>query len=433
MKLFDCAMLFGALIVFMAHLYYTSPITSDSYEIFRESKDLGNGGNFPLVGSAIEANSNVYPPIFLLAFHSLKTFVNNEFLALNFLSYIFVFLILACTYLFLRRIIGNEEYAALGALAIFTIPIVVYRVITPIPETLGVVLFLLCINLFEREKYRFLGFLLAIFPFAHTRSFVFTIATLAILAVFRGKYFEFAKSSALGIAIFLLYRMAFPINAIGFENLAVITPGILDSFSILAIALSAIGIIAMWKSGKKREYGTVSTIVAFEILFFILPFPFRHVIFLLLPTAYFASLVFSLDRRFAIVFAVFLPLTVASAMDMRTEPFGFEAIATFKEMGNFDGNNAIANFKDNYAIPYFANKKVVVGAFAEGMDDGNLRTAELAKYFDANDISVKRGLLEKYGIELGVFEKITYDFTYEESIATRKLADSDNFAVFGFG
>ncbi|MBI5224968.1 hypothetical protein HY989_03785 [Candidatus Micrarchaeota archaeon] len=433
MKLFDCAILFSALVVFMAHLYYASPLTSDAYQTLRESKLLGSGGSFPLTGSAINSDGTVYPPIFLLAFHSLKTFVGSEFLAFNFLSYIFVFLIFTSTYLFLRRIIGNEEYAALGALAIFTIPIVVYRVVLPIPETLGVVLFLLSINLFEREKYRFLGFLLAIFPFAHTRSFVFTVATLAILAVFRKKYFEFAKSAAVGVAVFLLYRNAFPINAIGFENLAIITPGILDSYSILAIALTAIGIFAMWKNGKKREYATFSTIIAFEALYFLLPFPFRHVIFLLLPTAYFASLVFSLDRRLAIIFAVFLPLTVASAMQMRTEPFGFEAITTFKEMGNFEGGNAIANFKDNYALPYFGNKKVVVGAFAEGMGDGNLRTAELAKYFDANDISAKRNLLEKYEIRLGAFEKKAYDFTYEEGIAIRKLIDSDNFAVFGFG
>ncbi|MFH1258015.1 MAG: hypothetical protein V1658_03690 [Candidatus Micrarchaeota archaeon] len=433
MRNIEVVLLFGAIAVLFAQAYYGFPATSDAYENFRIAKYLENGGNYPVEGAAIDAGPYVYPPIYPLALLEFKLLSNSGYeFASNFLSYVFVFLVVGLLYLILSGIFQNERKAALGALAAFTLPILIYRLVTPIAETLGLMMFLACVLAYQKNRFKVLAFLLAVFPFAHSRSFVFTLIALGIISLMRKDVFATAKSAVFGIAAFGIFHLAFPIYASDFNNPAVTVPSVLEMFPFAVLLQVALGAIALAREKRGIDAFSAGIIFAFLASYLILPFPFRHAIFMLLPLSVFAGEAMSIDRKVLIAFMFLIPFTVMQNVQLREAPFGFEAMVAMAGVGEYGGGNAIASFKNNYALPFVAEKRIIVGAFAEGMPDGKQRTEELANYFGGGKAGLKADLIGKYNIELGMFEKRKAEYSYEERVADAKLLESDGYAAFSF-
>ncbi len=431
MKSLDALLLLGALSIFLSQIYYAAPVTSDAFENFRVIKHLERGGVYPAESSAIGGNEALYPPLFSFAMFSFKALTGfHEYFILNFFSYLFLLMIVYSSFLLLRELIGEETKALLGVFGMFSLPILLYRLVTPIPELLGVVFFLLSLYAYQKKNFKLLLLLLIIFPFAHTRSFVFTIATLGIASLLRKDYIQLAKHAIGGIAVFAILQLAYPINALGFSNAAITFPALSETFPPLAIAMILLGGALLFLRRKMLDEINIAIIASFIVLYFLLPFPFRHVIFLLVPLGILSAEVLNIDKRALVAFAVFLPLTIMQTAEFRAPPFEFEEMEVLKELMNYEGENAIASFSHNYALPYLAEKKVVLGSFAEGLTDGGERSDKLAHYFSSNDDEGKKAILEYYKIGLGFIERRNSGF--EERVGERKLLESDNYRVFSF-
>ncbi|MEK6953457.1 MAG: hypothetical protein AABX01_00495 [Candidatus Micrarchaeota archaeon] len=433
MKNLDSVLLIGALAIFLSQMLYALPITSDSYDNFRIVRELENGKGYPIESTAINGDSTLYPPAFGIALYSFSALTSfPPGFSLSFLSYVFMAIIVYLIFLLIRSATGNESGAVLGAAAIFTLPIVFYRFVTPIAETMGLAVFLLALYAYQKNKFAFLAFILAIFPLVHTRSFVFCLITIGIASLFRKDISKMAKSAALGIAAYMILRLAYPIYAVGFENPSVTEPNLLGMLPLIPMAVMALGLIALMKNKGKFDVLSSSIIFAFFASYFFIPFPFRHAIFLVVPLSFLTAKALGSDRRLVAIYSVFLALAMVQNVQMRAAPFNLQQIEMFREVKNYEGENAIASFSDNYALPYFAGKKVVVGSFAEGLNDGNERGKDLHAYFNGLSEEGKAQLLNKYNINLGIYEKGVYKYNYEEGIADAKLLESNKIAVFSF-
>jgi hypothetical protein len=432
MKNLEAVLLFGALVIFLSQTYYALPITSDAYENLRIVNYLQAGGNFPIESAAIGGEPYIYPPVFSLAIYQFMALTGFDYyFSLNFFSYFFLAILVFSAYLLLKSIQIDEDGAVLGAFAIFGLPIFVFRIITPIAETLGLAFFLLSLIAYSKKKYEMLFFILLIFPFAHSRSFIFTLITLALATIMRGDYQKSAKSVIGGIIVFVAYHLAYPIYSSNFENAAVTIPSFFEVLPIIPIVFILIGAYLLLKKKGMIDEISLSIIGAFAISFFLLPFPFRHAIFLLIPMAALTSQALSADRRILVVFAVFLPLVVFQIIQMRTAPFNYESIHAMDKFGSMEETKVLASFKNNYALPVLSNKKVIVGAFAEGLFNGAKRASELQHYFSENgDFQRRQETLRTYNIEAGFFEKGIEDYLFEQEIADKKVFESDKYAAF---
>ncbi|MFH1750912.1 MAG: hypothetical protein ABH863_04500, partial [Candidatus Micrarchaeota archaeon] len=455
MKSLDALLLLGGLAVFLSQAYYALPITSDAYENFRIVKYFQDGGNFPIESAAIGAPPTIYPPVFALALYSFSELTNfPPHAALNFLSYIFMLLTAYLAYLLIRDAhseetggsgngkgkpavktkppFGLDEKAMLGVLGIFSLPILLYRWITPIAEMLGLVMFLLCLHAYQKRDYRFLMALLAIFPLIHSRSFVFALLTLGFAALQRKDKMQTIKSAAIGTIIFGLYHLEYPVYAIGFDNPLVIDPAIWEIVPLLPLAMMVIGALALMKNKMRPDILSTSVIAAFVLAYFILPFPFRHVIFLIIPLAYLSGEAFATDRRILAAFCVFLALAMVQTVQYRSTPIDSQGIEMMGVIGDHPSENVLSDFGLNYALPLFAGKKVVVGAFAEALPDGAARAEDLSDYLSGNWPNGRDELIRKYAIGIGFFNKKTQP-DGEVAQSTRKLIESDGFVAYEYG
>jgi hypothetical protein len=432
MKNLEAVLLFGALVIFLSQTFYARPITSDAYENLRIVNYIQSGGNFPIKSAAIGGEPYIYPPIFSLAICQFMALTGFDFyFSLNFFSYFFLAILVFSAYLLLKSIQIGEDRAVLGAFAIFGLPILVFRVITPIAETLGLALFLLSLAAYSKKKYGLLFFILLVFPFAHSRSFVFTLATLAIATILRGDYFQSARSVLGGIIVFIAFHIAYPIYSGNFENAAITTPTFFEVLPVIPAVFILIGAYFLFNKKRMIDEISLSIIGAFIICYFLLPFPFRHAIFLIAPLAALTSQALAIDRRIFVVFAVFLPLVVFQTIQMRSAPFNYESIHAMDRLGDMKETNVLASFKNNYALPVYAGKKVILGAFAEGLKDGANRASELEYYFSGSgDLKRRQETLNRYNIEAGFFEKGAEDYLNEQKIAGKKILESDKYAAF---
>ncbi len=426
MRNLDLLILLGALIVFFGQLYYATPATSDAYENFRIVQYFEEGGNFPIESAAIMGAPYVYPPVFSLSLLNLKSLTGaGYYFSLSFISYACALILISAIFLLTKSTVGDEKKALLGVLGIFTIPILIYRLITPIAETLGVAFFLLSLYFYQMRNWKMMMLILVMFPFVHSRSFIFTIIAIGLAAVMRGDIGRSIKHSLPAVAVFLIYHIAFPVYPMGFENPSIVFPSLFEMVSPLGVAMLAIGIVLLLKKGQIDHIngGIVASLVLCSL---ILPFPFRHVIFLIVPMASFSGEILNADRRILAIFSVFLALTVAHAIEGRTAPLDPEAINAIASVKDFGGKDALASFKHNYALPFLAGKKVIVGAFAEGLQDGSDRAKALDEYFAGEDGNT---VFRKYGSTIGFFEKGEDKFA---GSGEARLLESDHFVAYSY-
>ncbi len=415
MLLAVCALLVLSLAA--AQIYYNGPATSDAYERARIAESLQNG--IPPESTAIGASGYNYPLLFdaLLASTS-SLFGLSSLDTLDVLSLFFGICLALLVFVFAKKLAG-PEVGAFAAAATLLSPWVFYRLVTPISETLGLLLLLLTAFLFVKQKNALCFLSLAALALSHYRSLAVALAVLFFIAVFSRRFFDFAKIAALPAGYFLFVVP----KSFNITNPFVYERGIFYYFTPALAALAVAGALLLahnvWKN-RKEELETAKIVAAFFLgaLVFVpfVPFAFRQSVYLFFPVALLSGIALGALKTWLENFlgrdygaraflAAFTGLLLASTIAVIKSPDGphppsAAEIHAFSSLKNADGTVVLAPFTYNYAIPYYSGKKVVVGAFAEGLPDGQARINELWNFFGGAVLEEKKRILREYNVDL---------------------------------
>ncbi|MFH1106775.1 MAG: hypothetical protein V1787_02670 [Candidatus Micrarchaeota archaeon] len=423
MKPATAAVLFALAAVFLAHQYYGLPVTSDAAELARQSAHMTSHQTVLVPSTSVGAGLAQYPPAFaiLLAETSLLTGA-DAFLSLNILSYAFALALVLSTVLLTRRMgCGETESWIAGASVVF-MPLLFYRAVTPIAETLGLVLFALAVSAFDSGRYRLAGFLLLALPFSHFRSFAVAASAVLALGLFSGRLKAAIAVIALPTVLFVLMV---PLSALGLQNpwVTVLPPeGVLGWLVLSAAVLGAAHSLVVRREGADDV--TKSVISAFALTSLAAPFAFRQLAYLFPVAAKFTARLASVDVRVAMSFLVLGSLAVVQAAEYRSPPFIHCEIAAFGALDSFDGAVVLAPFRESNILPLYASKKVVVGAFAESVPQAGERLQDTWSYYYRAGGAERTALAGKYGVSLVV------DSPHVDRGYSAKLLDSGGTAVF---
>jgi hypothetical protein len=410
-----CALLVLSLAA--SQIHYNGPATSDAYERARIAEALQNG--VPFESTAVGASGYNYPLLFdvLLAAAS-SLFGMPALQTLDVLSLIFGVAFALLVFVFAKRLSGNEA-GAFAAAAIFLSPWIFYRLVTPISETFGLLLLLLAAFLFVRQKNALCFLSLAALALSHYRSLAVALAVLFFLAAFSRRFFDFAKIAALPAAYFLFVVP----KSFNITNPFVYERGIFYYLTPALAALALLGAALLAKrafAGKPENPEAAKIVAAFLLgaLVFVplVPFAFRQFVYLFFPAALLSGIAlgplktrlenfFGKDYGARAFLAAFIGLLLASTVAVIKSPDGphplsASEIRAFSSLKNAPGTVVLAPFTYNYAIPYFSGKKVVVGAFAEGLPDGQKRINDLWVFFEGAGMDEKKRIVRDYNVDL---------------------------------
>ena len=398
--------------VLFSHFYFNySFITSDAYERSRSAAFLETSG-YPVQSSAIGAGATSYPPLFdvlLAAFSKLTGLSLSD--STNAFSFFFAILFFSLGYLFSRAILSelsrtaDEALCCLAGIAVFLSPWIYYRTLTPISETLGLVLCFGAVYFFYKKTSPFVVFaFLTTLSLSHFRSFLAAMICLGVLALFGKRIKELIFESFLAVAIFIYFV---PRTALGFSNPFVTTPGIFEFFSLPLLVAGSAGVALLVY--KKRIPPLVAALFAAPIaLSAFAPFSFRQLPYLALPLAAMAALFLSTlketvsSRRFRVAFFCGLALAAIcfnSFTTWRSPPLDAQSTAVAMAVAQYPQPNVCAGFVQSYAIPYYSpQKKVLLGSFAEELPDFESRTYIAQQIMNDSLDSDGRLLMQLYGI-----------------------------------
>ncbi|MFH1200579.1 MAG: hypothetical protein V1708_05930 [Candidatus Micrarchaeota archaeon] len=416
------AILFAFAAVFLAHQYYGLPVTSDAAELARQSQFLESHQSLAVPSTASGAGNAGYPPFFAILLSEMHLLAGVwHFDALALLSYAFTLALVLCTMLLARRMGCSETEAVLAGACTVFMPLLFYRMVTPIAETLGLFLFALAVYSFDSRKYGAAFFVLLLLPLSHYRSFAVAAASILAMAAISGRL----KHAVAVLAVpSLLYLIVVPKTAAGFANPWVIEQSAPDVFGLLVLAAAGAGLIYSLLAKKEGIDGiSASLVVAFALTFVIAPFPFRQLAYLFPVAAKYASKIASVDFRVTASFLILGSLAVVQATAYRTAPFSQPDIAAFTAIDSLSGSVVAAPFRESNILPLYSQKTVVAGAFAESLPDGKQRLQDTWAYFHRAICAAGAGLVRNYGVSLFVNPPSSCSFS-------AKVLDNGKLRVF---
>ena len=428
--------------VLFSHFYFNySFITSDAYERSRSAAFLETSG-YPVESSAIGAEETSYPPLFdvlLAAFSRLSGLSLSD--STNALAFFFATLFFCLGYLFSRAILlelsrtANEAVCCLAGIAVFLSPWIYYRTLTPISETLGLVLCFGAIYFFYKKSSPLVVLaILSALSLSHFRSFLAAMICLGVLALFGKRIKELIIESFFGVFLFIYFV---PRTALGFANPFVITPGIFEFFSLPLLVAGAAGVALL--AYRKRIPPIVAALFAAPIaLSAFAPFSFRQLPYLALPLAVMSALFLSSiqdlvsSRRFRVAFFCGLALAAIcfnSFTTWRSTPLDAQSEAVAMQVAQYPQTDIYAGFAQSYAIPYYSpQKKVLLGSFAEELPDFSSRVYVAKQVMNNSLDSDSRLLMQLYGIDLVV---ANYSTSADPlGLKGDRLLQSDSYSVY---
>jgi len=428
--------------VLFSHFYFNySFITSDAYERGRSAQYLISNG-YPVASSAIGAEATSYPPLFdvlLAAFSQLTSLSFQD--SVNAFSFFFATLFFCLGYLFAKAILSelgrpaDEVVCCLSGIAVFLSPWIYYRTLTPISETLGLVLCFAAIYFFYRKSSPLVVFaILTSLSLSHFRSFMAAMICLGVLAFFGRRIKELIFESFVAVAIFIYFV---PRTALGFSNPFVITPGIFEFFSLPLLVAGLAGVALLVYRG--RVPAIVAALFAAPIvLSAFAPFSFRQLPYLALPLAATSALFLSSlqgkisSRSFRVAFfcgLVIVAICFNSFTTWRSTPLDSQSEAVAVQVAQYPQSNIYAGFAQSYAIPYYsAQKKVLFGSFAEELPDFESRVFVAQKIMNCSLDADARLLMQLYGIDLVVAGNSTQKDPL--NLKGDKLLASDGYSAY---
>ena len=414
--LFAACLGFLFVAILFSHFYFNySFITSDAYERGRSAQYLISNG-YPVASSAIGAEATRYPPLFDVLLAAFSQLTGLSILdSINAFSFFFAILFFSLGYLFARAILSEldlqagEAVCCLAGVAVFLSPWIYYRTLTPISETLGLVLCFAAIYFFYKKSSPLVVFaILTALSLSHFRSFLAAMICLGVLAFFGKRIKELIFESFVGAAIFIYFV---PRTALGFSNPFVIAPGVFEFFSLPLLVAGLAGVTLLVYKGKIPAV-VAALFAAPIVLSAFAPFSFRQLPYLALPLAAMSALFLSSlqgkisSRRFRVAFfcaLVFAAICFNSFTTWRSTPLDAQSEAVVMQVAGYPQTSVYAGFAQSYVIPYYsAQKKVLFGSFAEELPDFESRVYVAQQVMTGSLDYDSRLLVQLYGIDLVV-------------------------------
>lgn len=444
-RAFALSLLFVLSAMLAAHIYFGGAfITSDAFERARSASQLFLHG-YPVESTAVGAQSaSSYPPVFDAFFASLKLLTGTTDSGCFLLaSLVFSALLFSLAFAFCRAALAprSDDFCGLlcclaAAVSLFLSPWIFYRGLNPISETLGLSLCFLAVYAFWKlQNPALVFFLLTVLSFSHFRSFSVACACLAILAVMHRRKREFLFESFAGVLLFLYFV---PRSALGFANPFVQVPGLFDFFSPVLLAGALVGAVALVAFGRKIPSVLLALVAGPLALSIFAPFAFRQFPYLALPAAILLCAGFC---RFASAFgkracvAAFAVLLVACAFSFdsfivaRSPPVSLQSAQVMSVLAAFPQESVAAGFAESYALPYYSQKKVLLGSFAEELPDYSSRVFVSQSILNGSLDYASRYMFNLYGVEL-VLSGYSNSSAAFEGLASERLLSSDAYSAY---
>ncbi len=418
---------------------------ADQMERARVAREVVATGSLPVLNQAYgPAVPNTYAPAFDLLVASLSIFSGVEFtLIWNVLSFILLFLLF--TYSFkLSRLFLPHTHSLYAACLVAVLPWIFRRVISPLPESFGLVLFLLLLYYAFRRNFTALAIIFPLLAILHYRSFLtFAAVYIAFSAWFlmrrKASAAELLKPAPLAATVLLVW-FAPRLSSFAFSPISnpwLIPYSLFDMFSyalFFAALFLAVEFFAL------RRLSAVSLIFIAGAALAFMPVlgdtAFRMAAYIFFPAAFMSAAFIRFvesKTKPAAGLALFVLLFAALALTSRpivfeNDFFSADYVASMRVLGEFPANGneiVLTDFVSGYAVPYYSGKAVVAGAFLEALPDADERANETFVAF--KNCSFPRALVEKYNAALVLITKKARELgcsnpVFEQSVS--KVYDS---------
>ncbi len=407
--------MFAVLALLILFAQYTKPdfVVSDQFERARISEKITAEQNFPLLNEIYDVRlKQIYPPLFDLqsAFGKILTGLNYK-IQWNIIS----FVILLCIFVYsfkIARIYLEKNFALISAFFVSLLPWIFRRIVAPIPESIGLALFLILLYYLIKRNLKVVAILLPFLALFHIRSFI----TFLLIFIILGIYFLIKKEISIrkfflpiaSAAIFSgLWVFSFFANYpfAEFTNPWVYIFSITELFSFLWLfALFSVTILIWSKKHNLFNWFFIAGLVV--MLFFgNTIFGFRELTYLFFPAGFLSAYLLQLIKEkvnstaslFLFVILVFFLISANVAWIQQQSYFTSQSLNAVKALDNFEGKIVLSDFGLSYTIPFYSSKKVVIGPFMEQLTDSKERAPGSMNFFRE---CKSNGFLEKYAVEL---------------------------------
>ncbi len=129
-------------------------------------------------------------------------------------------------------------------------------------------------------------------------------------------------------------------------------------------------------------------------------FQFREIVYAFIPIAGLAAAFIASKREYLRLLAPIagVAFLVMLVVNLETYPsIDAPDVGALKFLKNSRDKTVMGSYLEGYGIPVISGKKVVVGAFMEGVPDAEERISDLNEFLSTNDPARARSLAEKYG------------------------------------
>ncbi|HIH15969.1 MAG TPA: hypothetical protein HA252_01035 [Candidatus Diapherotrites archaeon] len=384
-------------------------VSSDLWERQRVSAEILENGFVPEKNMAYSPSAPfLYPPSFDLLL-SLAVATGADYLsAVKVLSLAVGVSLAFFAYLLSRRFF-RPEIALLSAFFVFFMPRVFRLSLQPIPETLGLLLFVVTLYFASTNRLKLAGLFASALMFYHTRSFFNLLLVSGIL--FHSLHgVQGLKKMKWLLALPLLFSLAYWLERLpaAFKSTQLLNPFV-SEWSLLQVLgpqalLAAFYLVFWWKYARYKPL--IHWTGAFVLLYVAAlgtgnkTLAFRELTYLFVPVGLLSSaLVWRLRalKGFIVPLALLFSLGYAFYLNFNPayplEKEGVQALS----MASRQGFGAVlTDFVTGYGVPGIAHKKTVIGAFMENLPDANQRLLDAKEFLSTSSPETAVAHMKKY-------------------------------------
>ncbi|MFH1224355.1 MAG: hypothetical protein V1676_00965 [Candidatus Diapherotrites archaeon] len=425
-RIFAAALLaFAVPVLLLAAAQASKPAlsVSDQFERAGAGQEIAGSGNFPHETAIYgEALPYTYPPLFDVFGAEAALMAGLDFaLVWRALSFVLLAIIFTYSYKFSHSFLDRNFALCAAALAAL-LPWVFRRTAAAIPESVGLAMFVMLLYYVHKKNFLALAVLMPLLMLTHLRSFgTFAMIFLGVIAywlflrtweieeqrerveLMRKIALTFLPTLLLGAWWFLPKLDALSLR--GTANPWVDVFDLTAMFSWLwAVALLPAAVL-LWKNPKNLPNLVFVFGMVFALVFGGTVFGFRELAYLFFPIAFLCALLLqwiggeiSANLSLALFAAFALLLILQNLAWIQQESYFSERnLAAVKALDElpYAGERVLADYMLSYAVPLYTDKKVIIGAFMEGLPDGSAR-ANAAYGFYTQCLANRRAVANYY-------------------------------------
>ncbi|MBR9707010.1 MAG: hypothetical protein GOV15_01105 [Candidatus Diapherotrites archaeon] len=437
------------LLVFtVINLSFTHPMSSDLFERGRVTSFMAETGWLPTGNLAYTTQD--YPYVYPLGFDALVAILvvlsgSTIPITWQILSISLALILFVLGSRFSEYFLNDKWFAFLAGLFMVFTPRVLRLIAVPLPETLGLMLSLATLYLLLKKKYFPASFMASLLLLTHFRSSINFAIVLGLFLLFsipkKNRMLSFKDTFnflAIPTVIGLFWwgpKLSFLLNIQAIENplvfgytlFSVLGYAIIFSLLILPIAFKTNPqkVIAAW-------FSVYFAILLYSLYSELPMLALRQLTFAFIPAGILAAMFFKHASKHyflrPLISMFFLFIVVAGltyGLGFQSPITNAEILAT-KHLDRLPGENVMSGFISGYYIPAITSKRIVIGAFLEGIPDSNQRLQDTISFLQSEDEAEFKSILNKYEIDAVFLSR------YELNGAYTTYLSKDKFSTQGF-